>query len=262
MKKTLSIILSAVIAASAFGISASARTLGDVNGDKSANSSDALKILTYSVGMENDIDKTAADVNCDGSINSSDALIVLNISVGKYEGPTTVEYKRDVIDPILKTGKFTLSTVVDVEGTKTPSTIMMRGSDLCMSMKVSGLSVRMLILNGKAYMVMPTTKMYFELTEDDIGNIDFGDISFNGNGETYIGSKYVKEGTKTYTVDSYKATSDGTINDYYFLNGKWVRLVTTSNDESQTQEITEFKAGVNDSYFSLAGYTKVDLPKN
>ena len=66
MKKILSILLSAILAASALGISASARTLGDVDGNKSANSSDALKILMYSVGTLDTIDEKLADVNCDG----------------------------------------------------------------------------------------------------------------------------------------------------------------------------------------------------
>ena len=50
------------------------------------NSSDALKILQYSVGMAQDVDKNFADINRDGAINSSDALIALQISTGSYKG--------------------------------------------------------------------------------------------------------------------------------------------------------------------------------
>ncbi|HCT16652.1 MAG TPA: hypothetical protein DIW36_04500, partial [Ruminococcaceae bacterium] len=89
MKKIISLLLSAILVTAMFGISASARVLGDVDGDKAANSVDALKILLYSVGSDESISPKLADVNCDGSVNSIDALIVLNISVGDYNGPTT-----------------------------------------------------------------------------------------------------------------------------------------------------------------------------
>ena len=252
MKKIISLLLSAILVTAMFGISASARVLGDVNGDKAANSVDALKILLYSVGSDESISPKLADVNCDGRVNSVDALIVLNISVGDYDGPTTVEYKVDVVDPILKTGKFTLSTIVattDENGkpTKVPTTIMVDGKNMCVSMKVSGIDTRLLVLNGKAYM---------EMSNEEIGDLDFGNIN-TGADETYIGSSFVKEGNKTYTVDSYKS-SDGSVIDYYFLNGKWTRLVVTDGSTKESQEITDFKAGVNSSYFSLKGYTEID----
>ena len=113
MKKFISILLSAILAVSALGITASARLLGDVDGSKNTNSLDALKILMYSVGKIDTIDEKAADVNCDGKVNSLDALTVLRVCVGTYEGPTEVDLKPEVIDPIMKTGKFTLGTVVD-----------------------------------------------------------------------------------------------------------------------------------------------------
>lgn len=261
MKKIISLLLSVILAAAMLGVSASARVLGDVDGDKAANSVDALKILLYSVGSDESINARLADVNCDGKVNSVDALIVLNISVGDYDGPTTVEYKTDVVDPILKTGKFTLSTIVDSvdennKPTKVPTTIMVDGKNMCVSMKVSGMDARLLILNGKAYMVLPLLKVYVEMSEEDIGDLDFSNINV-GADQTYIGSSFVKEGSKTYTVDSYKS-SDGTVSDYYFLNGKWSRLVSIDGSTKESQEITDFKAGVNSSYFSLKGYTAID----
>ena len=51
MKKILSILLSALLAVSVLGISASARTLGDVDGNSKLNSVDALRILQYVVGI-------------------------------------------------------------------------------------------------------------------------------------------------------------------------------------------------------------------
>lgn len=267
MKKLLSILLSAILAASALGISASARTLGDVDGDKSANSSDALKILMYSVGTLETIDEKLADVNCDGNINSSDALAVLRISVGLYEGPTEVDLKPEVIDPIMKTGKFTLSAIMDMEDMdgqmqSVPVTIMVSGKNMCTSMKYSGMNVRLLVLNGKAYMVMPDIKMYMEMTGEDIGDIDFGNINFDED-QTYVGSSYSVYNGKTYTVDTYKS-EDGSLTDYYFLDGKWATVTDHSANPEESIQIKDFKAGVNESYFSLKGMIKIDpdnLPK-
>ena len=182
MKKILSILISVIIAVSAFAISASARVLGDVNGDKTANSADALKILMYSVGTLDEIDTTAADVNCDGNINSADALTTLMISVGSYSGPTNVDLKPEVIDPVFKSGKYTFSTVVDFYGVPTPTTIMINGNNLCAEMTVENTKVRLLILDGKIYAVFPDSKVYFEVPKDQAGNIDFGNIDFGNIG--------------------------------------------------------------------------------
>lgn len=260
MKKIISILLALTAALSFFAISASARVLGDVNNDKKANSSDALKILQYSVGIIDEINEKSADVNCDGQINSVDALIVLNISIENYDGPTEVELKETVIDPIIETGKFTLSTTVETDEGTTPVTIMVKGSDMCVSMKVSGLNVRMLMLKGKAYIVFPiiegVTGYYTEIDSSELDGIDFSNIALAKSG-TYTGSKYVTQSGKKYTVDSYKY-EDGSTSDFYFLNGKWVKSVSVTDGVQDTQEISEFKSGVTDSYFSLKGYSKID----
>lgn len=58
--------------------------VGDVNGDQSANSTDALIILSCDVGL--DVSQycpmDCGDVNDDGVVNSTDALIVLSYDVG------------------------------------------------------------------------------------------------------------------------------------------------------------------------------------
>ncbi|NIA30562.1 MAG: hypothetical protein GWP06_11710, partial [Actinobacteria bacterium] len=58
--------------------------LGDVNDDGSANSTDALIILSCDVGI--DVSQfcpmNCGDVNEDGSVNSTDALIILSADVG------------------------------------------------------------------------------------------------------------------------------------------------------------------------------------
>jgi len=58
--------------------------LGDVNGDDSANSTDALIILSCDVGL--DVSQfcpmNCGDANADGLVNSTDALIILSYDVG------------------------------------------------------------------------------------------------------------------------------------------------------------------------------------
>ena len=58
--------------------------LGDTTGDGLINSSDALRVLRYSVGSLNlsGNEKAAADTDRNGLINSSDALRILQYSVG------------------------------------------------------------------------------------------------------------------------------------------------------------------------------------
>lgn len=60
---------------------------GDITGDGTVNSGDALAILNHSVGsstLEGNI-AVAGDINGDGNINSGDALDVLQIAVGQKE---------------------------------------------------------------------------------------------------------------------------------------------------------------------------------
>ncbi len=83
MKKTVAILL-ALVLAFAMSISCFAASYGDVNGDGSINSSDALLILQASTGIVTftSSQKTRADVNNDDNVNSSDALLVLGRAVG------------------------------------------------------------------------------------------------------------------------------------------------------------------------------------
>ena len=82
MKKIIAAVLALCII---MGVSVTAYAesyYGDVDQNGSVNSSDALKILRYSVGLEKNIDTKIADINHDNSVNSSDALLALQISVG------------------------------------------------------------------------------------------------------------------------------------------------------------------------------------
>ena len=95
MKKFIAV-LSALSLSAALTVGASAATLGDVNGDGAINSSDALSVLKYSVGItDKGFIKANADVNGDGTINSSDALKILKVSVGLE---TIDKSKKEVVE--------------------------------------------------------------------------------------------------------------------------------------------------------------------
>lgn len=262
MKKIISVALALTLVFS-LAVSAQARMVGDVNKDNKVNSSDALDVLSYSVGLIENIDKLRADVTNDGNINSADALVILQIAVGSYDGPLEIEdelvtsFKKDKVDPILKSGKYTLSTTIVSNGTGVPSTIMVNGNDMSVDMdidlKLTKTTCRLLVLNGKCYLVIPGLKIYGESNVTPPSSIAGTEKS------EYIKSEYFENNGKTYVIETYKAT-DGSVMQYYFLNGVWKLTVKVAADgTSTTQRIDKFEAGVNEANFSLKGYTKVNL---
>ncbi len=97
MKKFISV-LSALSLAAALTVGSSAAWLGDVNNDGKINSSDALCVLQYSVGITvKNFDKSNADVTKDGAINSADALKILRISVGLEKAEENSSTKAETV---------------------------------------------------------------------------------------------------------------------------------------------------------------------
>lgn len=89
MKKraVLSILLALTLISSTLLLSASALTMGDVDGDGGIKAADARLALRASVGLENldENQKKAADVDYDGAIKAADARLILRASVGLEE---------------------------------------------------------------------------------------------------------------------------------------------------------------------------------
>ena len=263
MKRLLSII---TVLAMVFAMTtvAHARLVGDVNKDDTVNSLDALDVLMHSVGKLDTIDIQRADVNKDGIVNAEDALSILYITVGSYTGELEVEdedvlitsYKKDVIDPIVKSGEFTIKTTVISDGKSVPSTVMVRGNDLSTDITYDGFKCRLLILNGKGYMLLPDFHIYAELNSISVPTSITGSAT-----DTYTKSEYYEQSGKTYICEIYTST-DGSVRKYYFLDGVWKAVETTVNGETSTQRIDSLKKGVTASNFSLSGYIKVaDLSK-
>lgn len=262
MKKIISALLTVCLVFS-FSVFAQARLVGDVNNSGDVNSSDALEVLTYSVGLISKIDELRADVNGDKLINSSDALIILQISVGSYSGDLEIDddepvktLKGEIVDPIIQSGCFTISTTVISNGTSIPSVIMVKGNNMSTDLSYGKLSFRLLILDGKCYLILPTLKLYSEATNVTVPTVSFAPSAK----ETFVKSENYELNGTTYIRETY-SYDDGSVRVYYFLDGVWKAVETTVDGETSTQRINSLTPGVTESNFSLAGYTKTDLSK-
>lgn len=85
---------------------------GDASGDKKVNSTDALKVLQFTVGQITDINETypAMDVNVDGNVNSKDALDILRFTVGMIDhfnclSATNADF--DILEDIIRESFWT-----------------------------------------------------------------------------------------------------------------------------------------------------------
>lgn len=262
MKRFISLFLVIVIAL-VCSMGASARLVGDVNSDSRVNSMDALLILRHSVGFDDGFNTKYMDINGDGRINSIDALTVLMISVGKYNGDLEVEdelitnYKAQIVDPVMATGKFTFTTEVEVEGTSRTATAMVRNNDICVETGEGGMVLRVLCLEGKTYLVFPIDmgllKGFYAESDQEI-NMEIG----SPENVTYVGSEKVKVSGVEYIRESYSHT-DGTVTDYYFKDGKWMMIGSSADGEAGIKKIIEFKQGVDETCFSLKNFKEVNL---
>ncbi len=266
MKRFISLMLAVVLIFS-FAVSASARLVGDVDSSGKVNSTDALITLRHAVDNSIEINEKFADVNGDKIINSTDALIILKISVGTYNGDLEVDdelvtsYLTDVLHPIMGTGEYTIITELVIDGEATDATLMAKGDDICIEMVVEGKTARILLLDGKNYIVFPdfmsipllgSVGVYDEIDID----VDFS--MTDSLTATYIKSEYVTVDGVEYICESYDI-SNGATSQYYFKDGKWTMYGTLKDGETSCQKIKSYKKGVNKSAFSLDGLTRVDL---
>ena len=262
MKRFVSLLL-VILTVLACTVSASARLVGDVNSDGRVNSMDALYILRKSVGLDDGVSEIYMDVNGDGRINSLDALTVLMISVGRYDGETEVEdglvtsYKAQLIDPVMETGRFTFTTEVVADGTVRTATAMIRNNDICVETGTKEITMRVLCLDGKTYLVFPFNavlyKGFYAETQQEISTA-------LGSPEKveYVGSEKVKVDGVEYIREGYRH-ADGSVTDYYFKDGKWMMIGAQTDGETEIRKIVDFRSGVDESYFSLDGYREVEL---
>lgn len=258
MKKFISLALALVIAAT-MSICAFAKPTGDVDENGKTDSTDALLALQLAVGLKvPSANKVMADVDNNDVVNSLDSLYILQIVVDTYKGDREVyetHYKETVVDPAIKAKQFTIGMTATEDDTSYPVTIMFDNNNMAAELIVDGIKARMLILDGKTYVVLPSLFCYAEISAEDIGfDFDFSDIVSAGG--KYVKSVQVKIDGKTYDKEIFLADDNESVASYYFLNGQ---LAIIQNSSGEIQKIDSFKAGVDSSWFSLKGLIKIDL---
>lgn len=146
MNKSLQKVMSALLCVPMLCISLSSNSFatedkliyGDVDGNGSINSNDALGVLSYCVGNIDLSDKrlTAADVNADGHVDSRDALNILEYSVGLIPS-FKAEKKDNTLDPSVCITE--LNGAISAVGTALPSYLLREKMvDSVESVKLSG----------------------------------------------------------------------------------------------------------------------------
>lgn len=167
--------------------------------------------------------------------------------------------RDDVIIKAAKNGNFTMKMNIVSGSNKTPATFVVSGDKISAEMTTGGATVRLLVMNGKTYAVVPQYKWYMELSEDTIGE-SYKDISSLGTNlsetQTYVKTTKVKDGGKEYTCEEYKNES-GSTTKYYFDGNKFKKMEVIDGDEILVYDIESFTGNADSSVFSLKGYTDV-----
>lgn len=167
--------------------------------------------------------------------------------------------RDDVIIKTAKKGDFTMKMNIVSGSNKTPATFVVSSDKISAEMTTSGTTVRLLVMNGKTYAVVPQYKWYMELSEDTIGD-SYKDISSLGTNlsetQTYVKTTKVKDGGKEYICEEYK-NDTGSTTKYYFDGNQFKKMEVIDGDEILVYEIESFTGNADSSVFSLNGYTDV-----
>lgn len=171
--------------------------------------------------------------------------------------------KATVIDPVVKSKKYTLATTIVAQGVEMPMTMCINGDEYAASMEMSmstlKISARVFSEKGKYFLVIPIFGMYSEVdaeTSDDISQPS-GDLTSTS---TYVKSTKVKDGKVTYTCEEYK-TKDGKTTKFYFNEkNEWKRWEVINGEDITVFEINKFEGKVDESMFKIPrGLKKVDF---
>lgn len=289
MKKGLCIVLSALMIAFSFA-SCGKKDVSDKPTKIDENGSAYVEV-TDKDGNEvtsilSDKDKAKADKNAakDNKNNNNtttvDASELASKAEGAMSGFTNVDEKDiqsdkkdlikngtstkktslrdDVIIKTSKTGKFTLKAKIKAaSGENTPVTCVTNGKKFAYDMTMNGSQVRIIMDGNNLYLLLPAIKWYIKMSTDDIGLESMDDMMSNlaSTEDKYVGSTKVTVNGTEYTCEEYK-NSDGRITKYYFdKNNNWKRIEGIKGDEVTIMEIDSFSGKVDDSVFSLKGYT-------
>ncbi len=286
MKKGLCIVLSALMIAFSFA-SCGKKDVSDEPTKIDENGSAYVEV-TDKDGKEvtsvlSDKDKSKADKKAakdNKETTTADASEIASKAEGAMSGFTNVDEKDlksdkkdlikdgtstkktslrdDVIIKTSKTGKFTLKAKLKASsGEDTPVTCVTNGKKFAYDMTMNGSQVRIIMDGNNLYLLLPAIKWYVKMSTDDIGLESMDDMMSNlaSTEDKYVGSTKVTVNGTEYTCEEYK-NSDGRITKYYFdKNNNWKRIEGINGDEVTIMEIDSFSGKVDDSVFSLKGYT-------
>lgn len=286
MKKGLCIVLSALMVAFSFA-SCGKKDISDEPTKVDENGSAYVEV-TDKDGNEvtsvlSDKDKSKADKKAakdNKETTTADASELASKAEGAMSGFTNVDEKDiqsdkkdlikdgtstkktslrdDVIIKTSKTGKFTLKAKIKASsGEDTPVTCVTSDKKFAYDMTMNGSQVRIIMDGNNLYLLLPSLKWYVKMSTDDIGLESMDDMMSNlaNTEDKYVGSTKVTVNGTEYTCEEYK-NSDGRITKYYFdKNNNWKRIEGINGDEVTIMEIDSFSGKVDDSVFSLKGYT-------
>lgn len=286
MKKGLCIVLSALMIAFSFA-SCSKKDVSDEPTKIDENGSAYVEV-TDKDGNEvtsvlSDKDKSKADKKAakdNKETTTADVSEIASKAEGAMSGFTNVDEKDlksdkkdlikdgtstkktslrdDVIIKTSKTGKFTLKAKIKASsGENTPVTCVTNGKKFAYDMTKNGSQIRIIMDGNNLYLLLPAIKCYVKMSTDDIGLESMDDMMSNlaSTEDKYVGSTKVAVNGTEYTCEEYK-NSDGRITKYYFdKNNNWKRIEGINGDEVTIMEIDSFSGKVDDSVFSLKGYT-------
>ncbi|MGN0573218.1 MAG: hypothetical protein ACI4IX_04695 [Acutalibacteraceae bacterium] len=207
-------------------------------------------------------DATEPKLEMSDGIIPDDKFNKIDTEIGSDGKPVRDEARAEYME-IVEGETFTMDMVMKTntngEEMAIPVLAVRDGDNLFLetSMPVSesngSMRFQFLILDGKAYMVIPQMRAYMEVPKETIDEMAFGDLV---NEEVQDNSEYVESGEvkingKTYICDVYKA-EDSTVK-YYFLDGELKRIETISGEDTAIMEINSLSA--------KADKTKLALPK-
>lgn len=170
--------------------------------------------------------------------------------------------RDDVIIKTSKTGKFTLKAKIKAaSGEDTPVTCVTSDKKFAYDMTMKGSQIRVIMDGNNIYLCMPALKWYFKTTTDEIGIDSMDDMMSNltNTEDKYVGSTKVTVNGTEYTCEEYKS-SEGLVTKYYFdKDNNWKRLEGIDGDEVTIMEIESFSGKVDNSIFSVKGYTDMTV---
>lgn len=163
--------------------------------------------------------------------------------------------RDEIIAKTLKSGKFTLKMKMKTSsGVDNPVSLVFNGKKFAADITLNDMQVRAIFDNDNFYMVLPALKVYIKTSSDEAGNI--GDLTnITDSNATYVGSTKVTVNGTEYTCEEYKSDDDSVVKYYFSSKKEWKRMEIINGEDVSIFEIESLSDKVDESVFSLKGYT-------